>query len=398
MRPRAYVLGNLDLVRPLASVGVECVAVAPHGAPVTRSRLVTRTVPWEHTAPDEVVVEALCDAAATEPTPPVLYFGTDRALLLVSRHRDRLGQHLRFVVDERDLVEQLVDKRRFRRLADRLGLPVPPSVRFRPGDGPPPPLPYPCVLKPLTRDLGPWVRLFQRRKVVLVRDEAALLRLLPLLAEAGQEVVAQRHVPGPESAIESWHAWVAPDGEQVGFTGRKIRTWPPQFGNSTALVTTDAPDVRELGRQVVRRLRLRGVAKVDVKRDRDGRLWLLEVNPRFSLWHHLGARAGVNLPALVHAALAGLPRPAVGPARPGVSWVHPHDALAHRADPTTSTAAWLRFAAGSDCRSTVALDDPWPTLGRLVPWHRRSDGAAPLRAPSPEHSAPAGRAAHGRGG
>src|SRR5215470_19812901 len=40
---------------------------------------------------------------------------------------------------------------------------------------------------------------------------------------------------------------------------------------------------------------LTGVAKPDFKRAPDGRLLLLEINPRFNLWHHLGAVAGVNL-------------------------------------------------------------------------------------------------------
>ena len=44
-------------------------------------------------------------------------------------------------------------------------------------------------------------------------------------------------------------------------------------------------------------LGLRGVAKLDFKRTAAGELVLLEVNPRFNLWHLPGAVAGVNLPA-----------------------------------------------------------------------------------------------------
>ena len=43
------------------------------------------------------------------------------------------------------------------------------------------------------------------------------------------------------------------------------------------------------------RLGLKGLVKLDFKRADDETLHLLEVNPRFSLWHHLGAVAGVNL-------------------------------------------------------------------------------------------------------
>lgn len=376
MRPRAWVLGNLDLVQPLAAAGIDCVAVAPPGAPVTRSRHVVDTVAWPSDVSDEDMATRLRRAAADE-LPPVLFFGTDRALLLVSRHRDVLGPAFRFVLEDAVRVEDLVDKMRFRLLADELGLPVPPSVTFHPRlDGPTPELPYPCLLKPRTRDVGPWVELFERRKGVLVADPAALRRLLQRLVATGQDVVAQAVIPGPESRIESYHAYVAADGDQFAFTGRKLRTWPSRFGNSTALTTTAATDVHELGRDLVHRLRLRGVVKLDFKRDPDGRLWLLEINPRFSLWHHLGARAGVNLPALVHADLCGLPRPDVTGPRPGVTWMHPDDLLAARADPTVSMLGWLRFAATCDCRSNLAWDDPGPTLGGLL-------GRARRRAPAP---------------
>jgi D-aspartate ligase len=89
-------------------------------------------------------------------------------------------------------------------------------------------------------------------------------------------------------------------GAIVGeFTGRKIRTFPRDYGHSTAVEIVSLPDVAEVGRDVVARLGVRGVAKLDFKRDDHGRLHLLEINPRFNLWHHPDAVAGVNLPAMV---------------------------------------------------------------------------------------------------
>ena len=52
---------------------------------------------------------------------------------------------------------------------------------------------------------------------------------------------------------------------------------------------------------MLERLAFVGVVKLDYKRDpRTGRFYLLEVNPRFNLWNHLGAAAGVNLPLLAY--------------------------------------------------------------------------------------------------
>jgi hypothetical protein len=110
-------------------------------------------------------------------------------------------------------------------------------------------------------------------------------------------------------------------------------------------------------------LRLRGVAKFDFKRGPDGRLYLLEINPRFSLWHHPGAVAGVNLPALAYADLVGRPRPPVARARSHVRWCDLRlDLRAARAS-GIPIASWLVWALSSDAKgSGVSWDDPLPTL------------------------------------
>src|SRR5262249_8947059 len=98
------------------------------------------------------------------------------------------------------------------------------------------------------------------------------------------------------------------------------------------------------------------------KRGPDDRLHILEINPRFNLWHHLGAVSGVNLPALVYADAVGRPRPAIRAARAGVRWcLLWHDILA--AGGTGSPlAVWLPWALQCEAKSAVAWDDPMPLL------------------------------------
>src|SRR3989442_573503 len=193
----------------------------------------------------------------------------------------------------------------------------------------------------------------------------------PRLATAGIPVLLQQLIPGPETCIESYHVYVDEHGETVGeFTGRKIRTWPPAHGDSTALVITDSPEVTTLGRDLVRRLDLRGVAKFDFKRAPDCRMYLLEINPRFTLWHHLGARAGVNIPALVYADLAGLPRAGMRQARAGARWCKPWGDVSAAAAAGISFLRWLPWALSCEAMRVVAWDDPIPFV-RGVLWRVR---------------------------
>jgi len=121
-----------------------------------------------------------------------------------------------------------------------------------------------------------------------------------------------------------------------------------------------------LGRALVKRLKFSGVAKFDFKRGPDGRLRLLEVNPRFNLWHHLGAVAGVNLPALVYGDLIGAPRPNIGPALTGVRWCKPWKDLSAARAAGIPLAEWIPWVFRCGAKSGLAWDDPLPLIGATV--------------------------------
>ncbi len=380
-RARACVLGDVDLVGALARAGIPCDVVAPPGDPARYSRARERSLPWlePRTQPD-ALADALVRHGLAQAEPPVLYYDTDDALLFVSRHRDRLAQGLRFVVPDAALVEQLVDKAQFQALALRLRLPVPAARNAEPWRASPEALlelGFPVVLKPLTRRPHEWAPVAGAAKALWVATMQDLRTVWPRLAAARIPVLAQRPVPGPETQVESYHVYVDARGRVAGeFTGRKLRTAPAVCGDSTALETTDREDVLTLGRDIVRRLGLRGVAKLDFKRAPDGTLHLLEINPRFTLWNHLGAAAGVNLPALVHADVTGMPRPAAGRARAGVQWCRPWADIGAARASGMSLGAWIRWLARCDVKRALAWDDPLPILaGGLFHLLHRGTGA-----------------------
>jgi D-aspartate ligase len=367
VRPVAFVMGDVDLVRALGLAGVPCAVMARSVSPERFSRFTTTWIPeadaWKH--PD-VLLERLCQFGWSQAEPPVLFYDTDGQELFVSRNRERLSQAFRFVIPDAQLVEDLVDKERFQALAKRLKLPVPAARALRPAEESMPGdlgLEYPIMLKPLTRRTSLWGHLGGKAKAIEIASPAELRSLWSRMAAARMVVLAQQLIAGPETAIESYHVYIDGQGHVVGeFAGRKIRTWPAQYGHSSALETTDTADVLALGRSLAQKLKLRGVAKFDFKRAADGRLYLLEVNARFNLWHHLGARAGVNLPALVYGDLVGLDRPAPMTARAGARWCKPwSDWHAARAA-GIPFHQWLLWFMGTDAKRAIALDDPLPIM------------------------------------
>jgi predicted ATP-grasp superfamily ATP-dependent carboligase len=392
-------MGDVDLVRALGIAGIPCAFFGFADDSARFSRHVQVSLPWiDQWERQEELVATLLDLARSCSQPPVLFPQTDGTLLVASRHRDRLATAMRLMLADHELVEQLVDKGRFQALAARHELPVPRAVRLRPAGGGSPPaldVPFPLVVKPLTRTPA-WTALAGSAKALRVREASGFAALWRRLADMGTEILAQEMIPGPESRIESFHVYVDASGAVAGdFTGRKIRTFPPHYGQSTAVEVVMLPDVAELGRDVVARLGLRGVAKLDFKRDERGALHLLEINPRFNLWHHPGAVAGVNLPAMVYADLTGRDRPSHARVPRRVVWCDPLPDMRAARAAGISPVAWLRWTRGCEAVCGLARDDPFPFLrGRLGPalWRRtgalalsvvRRSGASPDGPPGP---------------
>ena len=361
-------MGDVDLVRALGLAGIDSAFFGIPDATARFSRHVRTVLPpiegWERDR-DAEAVQALLRFARSQPEPPVLYPQTDAALLLASRHRDVLAPAFRLCLADAELIEQLVDKGPFQALAEHHGLPVPPAERLQPRPGQAAPeidVPFPVIVKPVVR-VSNWFELGEQAKAMRVGGPAEWRRRWEQLAAMDTELLIQQLIDGPESAIESYHAYVDADGVVAGeFTGRKVRTYPPHYGFSTSVEITNAQDVAHAGREVLDKLALRGVAKLDFKRDDRGRLHLLEINPRFNIWHHPAAVAGVNLPALVHADLTGSPRPDGRRATRRVAWCQPLTDLRAAYESGMSPLQWLRWARRCRAVSGLAPDDPLPFI------------------------------------
>jgi predicted ATP-grasp superfamily ATP-dependent carboligase len=340
-------------------------------------------------------VKALLDWSRLQHEPPVLFYQGDHDLLAISRSRALLAPHARIILPEAELVEALVDKIRFAELANARDLPVPPTRALRASsnlaaqakrwDA------FPCVLKPATR--SPRFRAIGNdQKALRIPDRETLEQTLGALREEDGPFVLQAAIEGSEDQIVSYHAYVRPGGDVVAeFSGRKVRTAPRLYGYSSYIEITDDPQVQAHGRDVLAALDFAGVAKIDFKRDaRDGRLYLLEINPRFNLWHHPAMVAGVSIPELVYRdAVEPGSAPHARVTKPGVRWVSLQDDLwamrQYRAAGELSLGEWAAQMTTVDVNESFTLRDPVPGLvafGKLVAGFMRRRLRALLPAPA----------------
>jgi D-aspartate ligase len=310
-----------------------------------------------------------------------LYYGDDAMLLALSRGRSALEPYFRFLMPPAEMIEALVDKAQFSDLARERSIPVPRALYSSSVRGPADVLAelrLPVVLKPTVhigwRTSSAVMKKGGRpRKMVRADTPAELNELYALLQESGFPFLVQEYIPGGDDEIYSFHTYFDENHQSLGhYVGRKIRTYPRDAGVSTYLELVHEPAVVELGTRVLESLDFVGIVKIDFKRDpRTGKFYVLELNPRFNLWNHLGAACGVNLMLLAHDYLNGVRHPVASEYRTGVRWLSlENDVLAFlREYAPAGDLSWRGYVGslrGPKVYDEFAWDDPLPSLVSLA--------------------------------
>ncbi len=128
----------------------------------------------------------------------------------------------------------------------------------------------------------------------------------------GLEMVLQEYVAGPASNHFFVDGFVDQNGEiRALFARRRLRIHPPDFGDSSALVSVPLEEVApavSACRRLLDGVGFRGIFSVEFKRDaKDGAFKLIEVNTR--AWANVGfaQSCGVNTPLMAYRDALGLP-------------------------------------------------------------------------------------------
>jgi D-aspartate ligase len=306
-RPPVLLLGGINLARTLGLAGIAVVVASPDpddpvfASRYCKGRFILPRYEDAQAAVDAIVAlgDRLRDACGRRV--PLMY-GSDDALELIHAHRERLQRHFLLLLNEPGIGEALIAKDRFKELARARALPVPRDLAWEGhGAGSVAGAPGAVIVKPSTK--VDWhasqlrERLFGGEAKARVFASGALAAADPAVRLFHDQLTFQEYVHGDDACLWSFHGVADATGKVVAsFVGRKIRTHPPQTGESAFIEMAGDARLHQLGTETAARIPLRGPFKMDFKRDaRDGRWYLLEVNARYNLWHYLGARNGINL-------------------------------------------------------------------------------------------------------
>lgn len=310
----------------------------------------------------------------------VLFPSTDEHVRVVAQHHERLSAAYHLTTPPWQKTQYLYDKRLTRDLAVQQAIPIPdtynPSSIEELGALS---IEYPVVLKPA---ITVHLTSVTKKKAYRADSESELHSTYQMMASImnPSEILIQELIPGRAENLYSYFG-LFHEGEPVaGFSARRPRQHPMEFGRASTLAeTVDKPELALMATRLLQGIRYTGLAEVEFMYDqKHNRFEFLEVNPRIWGWHTLAIRAGVDLPYLAYAQALG-ERVTPGTFRAGVRWVHLTTDI-----PTVATELWHHHLSLRDyvrsMRGTkdavFAWNDPLPFIMEwlLIPYFIKKRG------------------------
>jgi len=362
---------GLGIVRSLGRLGIPVLGLdSDSRMPGFRSRFCIAKVCPDPVSEPERLLRFLLAEGRRLARPGVLFPATDAFVLFVSRYRDDLAPYFRYALPAAALVERLANKRQQYELAEQAGIPYPRTfypetmvdVQHLKNQ-----VKYPLFIKPYYGHF--WRERFGgTHKGFKVQSPEDLTDRFEEILPTGLRAMLQEIIPGPNTSLFEVNLYIgAGDATLAQFSWRKIRQYPCEFGVGSLVESVWDPELARLGLEFCHSIGYRGIASIEFKRDlRDGRFYLIELNPRLWQQNSHATACGLNFPLIQYVDLTGQePEPQRGFAE-GVKWL---DAGAdfqafwdsfRRGE--LSPWSWALSWRGTRVFATFAWDDPGPFL------------------------------------
>lgn len=318
--------GTLGIIRSLGKAGVPVYALVEDGfAPAALSRYLTGYfVRQAHRPPDgplhasdktspypgeSQLLSQLLAIAQKLGVPALLLPTDDLGAVFIAEHAEALKPYFRFPALDPALPGLVSNKRDLHFLCTRLEIPSPkftsPSSldeaqEFASRCA------FPVIVKADPAAVSSGVR-----SVSVVRTPEQLLGLYRSVASP-DSLLCQEYIP--EDCAEDWifHGYSNPqNGCYIGFTGKKLLSWPRSAGATTLGVSIANPVLREQSIRLLKGLQYAGIVDLDYRFDkRDGQYKLLDFNPRVGAnFRMFENEAGIDVVRALHLDLTGGPVP-----------------------------------------------------------------------------------------
>jgi D-aspartate ligase len=373
--PPALVCGEIGLVRSLGEAGIPLYVGSYYKDNIALySRYCRQKLFFSHSSLRSFVNELRVFGEQTKQK-MVFFSDDDRAVLSFSRYRDELRDYFYFNLPDHEVVEAILDKRKFGLLADRLQLAVPKT--FMPSSADElecisRKMEYPCILKPAHKDDW-WHPDFlsvvgSYRKAIRCDTRAELIGYYGKVSRINPDVVVQEYIEGDDLDLYSVNMYLDERSTlKAHFIGHKLRVYPIHAGVGSLVETVRDDEILDAAMDAAQKLKMRGHFNIQFKRDkRTRKVKIMEAHTRNSLWCYLATASGLNITAMAYYDMIGAPCPLNSSLTYGVKWVDLNKDLKalreYRKTGEWTVRTWMASLAGTKTFHVHSLKDPLPLV------------------------------------
>ncbi len=263
----------------------------------------------------------MLDLAKEQGAKAALISSSDKFVTAIARHASVLEEH--YVLSPGVAVQGLLaDKQSQYGLAAAHGMPMPATrqvesiedvLKFANEAS------FPCLMKPL--HFREWQRFAAGHpllgaKVAIAANEQLLVENYRLAGQVNPRVILQEIIQGADTAKRVFLACYDASGRRIGHAMfRELRCDPVGFGPASVSEPVVDPETDAICDAFLRSIGYSGICEIEMKWDsRDGRVKLIEANPRLSGGGDAAPYDGVDLCWLHYLDLIGQPVSPVLPA------------------------------------------------------------------------------------
>ena len=376
---KALVLGRIGLVRSLGREGISVILAREGNLVFERASRYAKEfiyLPQLEIKTAEAL-GVLEQYAAKQEVKPVVFLNGESDVLFFSNYRNKLANYFHIHLASHELIVNLIDKGKFGILSAQNDLCVPRSMIFNTVEE------YldatieiglPCILKPIGQRL--WhddkiIEFMGVRKALLINSIQELKVIFNKIPQIVGEVIIQQYIAGEDNRHYDFHAYLDKSGCAKGtIIGHKIRTFPIHFGQGCYTHYVEEPEIRDLCLKTLNKIGYTGAVNINLKQDeKTGKYYIIEINPRFSLWTIFDSHCGVNLPLLQYQDAIGMDLQTVSPHGFPRRWLWVHTDIKafidYRKNGELSFLSWMRSYFNIKGKIEFHLfsrDDPLPLI------------------------------------
>lgn len=275
------------------------------------SRYLSEKYVVKYNGNDKILLNFLIKYGKEQNEKIVIYPTHDHHTKFLAKYYDDLIHYYCIPINP-ETIPIVIDKKNQYLMCEKIGIPYPKTIfvntqkEFEESIIKIKKMVFPLLIKPFSRAENPSGGFAFR--VIEIKNHSDFEKILPALKDyVNHGFLISEIVPGEPDNIWAYTGYLNDKSEVIaGWTGRKLTQRPYYFGVFSSARCEFNPVVEEQGIKLLKAFNFIGSGEPEFKYDhRDDKYKLMEINPRYMMWHIVGMQGGVNLPLIQYYHVTG---------------------------------------------------------------------------------------------